>query len=184
MPQDSRVIIPDYTFIAVARAVSMARLQPLFVDVRGPDLNLDPVLVEEALVTGKGRVSAIVAVSSYGRRCDMDAIIDLGRRFDVMVIEDLAEAHGIAPHPETDVAVWSFFRNKVVAAEEGGAVASRWPEVIEKVKSLRSQGYRPGAYWNGARAADGRNCPGPRSTSPTGLRYRPTGSGCSWAGGG
>jgi dTDP-4-amino-4,6-dideoxygalactose transaminase len=35
----------------------------------------------------------------------------------------LAEAHGVAPHPDTEAACWSFYRNKIVCGEEGGAAS-------------------------------------------------------------
>lgn len=146
LPLGSKVIVPEYTFVACARAVSMAGLTPVFVDVKSDDLTLDPELVKRAC--DQWEIRAIMAVHAYGRRCDMDALISIADAQDCFMIEDLAEAHGIPVHPSTDAACWSFYRNKIIAGEEGGAVASRLADVIERVKCLRSQGYRPGEFWN------------------------------------
>lgn len=148
LPLGSKVIVPEYTFVACARAISMAGLTPVFVDVKPDNLTLNPELVYKAFQQWKD-IRAIMAVHVYGRRCDMDALASIADTQDCFVIEDLAEAHGIPVHPSTDAACWSFYRNKIIAAGEGGAVASRLPDVIERVKSLRSQGYRLGSdFWD------------------------------------
>jgi len=141
-----RVLVPDYQFVAVARAVSMRGLRPHFVDVDPTTHNVDVEKLGQA--AKREDVVGILAVSSFGRRAPMHNIIEIARENDLFVIEDLAEAHGVRPHPLSDAVCWSFFRNKIVHAEEGGAVASRMPEVVDKVRCLRSQGYRPGRFWD------------------------------------
>jgi perosamine synthetase len=59
----------------------------------------------------------------------------------VTIVEDLAEAHGVTPHPSTDAACWSFYRNKIVAGEEGGMVAFREPEYADLARQLRNHGF-------------------------------------------
>lgn len=86
-------------------------------------------------------VRAIIAVHVYGRRCNMDLIHAYAKAHNLFVIEDLAEAHGIKPHPQTDVACHSFYRNKVIAGEEGGAVWFREPERAKLARLLRCQGF-------------------------------------------
>lgn len=139
LPAGSRVVVPDYTMVACARAVTMAGLRPAFVDC-GPDLLIDPRGngFRDALCAG---ASAAMAVHVYGRRCDMQAVTELAAARKAYVIEDLAEAHGIRPHPGTDAACWSFYRNKVVAGEEGGAVWFRDRRRADLARSLRSMGF-------------------------------------------
>lgn len=120
LPPASKVIVPDYCMIACARAVTLAGLEPVFVDC-GDDLNIDANKVLPASFNHD--VRAVLAVHTYGRRCDMDTIHGTARKFNLRVIEDMAEIHGVKPHPETDAACWSFYKNKIVAGEEGGAVA-------------------------------------------------------------
>src|SRR5690348_6717208 len=99
LPQGSRVLIPYLNMIAVARAVSLAGLIPVMVDCRD-DLLMDMDLVDEALADDGG-IKAVMAVHIYGRRCDMDALAALAAKYGVELIEDLAEAHGVRPHPAT-----------------------------------------------------------------------------------
>src|SRR5262245_38100583 len=120
LPPGSGVIVPDYTMIACARAVVLAGLTPLFVDVK-PDLTIDPVSIMEAVDCNQW-VRAVMPVHLYGRRCDMKEIHAVAQQYKLHVIEDLAEAHGVRPHPLSYAACWSFYKNKIVHGDEGGAV--------------------------------------------------------------
>lgn len=138
LPKGSEVVLPDFTMVACARAVALAGLVPVFVDC-GPDMLLDIDPLEEAC--SSGRASAIMAVHIYGRRCDMEAINRLASAYNLRVVEDMAELHGIHPHPATDAACWSFYRNKVVSGEEGGCVAFLFEGPTLRARSLRSMGF-------------------------------------------
>lgn len=138
LPADSRVICPDLTMVACPRAITLAGLTPVFVDC-GEDLLMNPTLVDKAASDYDCR--AIMAVHIYGRRCDMAALNMLATKYDLLTVEDLAEAHSVAPHPNTDAAAWSFYRNKIVCGEEGGAVAFRSPQVAALAQQLRSLGF-------------------------------------------
>jgi dTDP-4-amino-4,6-dideoxygalactose transaminase len=107
----NEVIVPEFTMIACARAVTMAGLVPRFVDC-GIDLLIDCDLLEKAITP---RTAAIMPVH---------------------------EAHG-APLSENhwDVRCWSFYRNKIVGGEEGGAVAFRNPNEAEVARLLRCLGF-------------------------------------------
>ncbi len=137
----AEVVVPSFAMIACARAVSLAGLTPVFVDCRD-DLNLDPDFVDQAC-SQNGSIRALLPVHTYGRPCDMGALSLLAKKYELVVVEDLAEAHGIAPHKDSAAVAWSFYRNKVVHGEEGGAVAFRDPLCAELASSLRSHGFTP-----------------------------------------
>lgn len=82
-------------------------------------------------------------VHIYGRVCDMDAVAGFANRCGLDIVEDLAECHWVKPDHRTDAACWSFYRNKVVRGEEGGAVAFRDPENAATARSLRCLGFTP-----------------------------------------
>lgn len=140
LPRNSGVFVPEFTMIACARAVTLAGLKPVFVDC-GKDLLINPQLIpaEKSHVTE--HVSAVMPVHIYGRRCNMPGILTLANRHKFAIIEDLAEAHGIPPHPASDAACWSFYRNKIIAGEEGGMIAFRDPEHAKRARQLRSLGF-------------------------------------------
>jgi perosamine synthetase len=133
----SEVIVPEFTMIACARAVTTAGLVPVFVDCT------DDLLIDIDLVTGAitDKTEAIMPVHVYGRRCDMDAIVEIAKHQKLVVIEDMAEIHGVRPHHLSDAACWSFYKNKIVFGEEGGAVSFKNGGDANKARQLRSLGF-------------------------------------------
>lgn len=139
----SIVIVPDFTMIAVARAVVMAGMVPLFLDC-DHTFNIDPARIDEALNSGLAdRIEGVIAVHTYGRPCNMDLIEHVIRKSkrEIFLVEDLAEAHGLRPHDRTDAACWSFYKNKIIAGEEGGIVSFQEEDFASKARSLKSLGF-------------------------------------------
>lgn len=140
LPLGSQVICPDFTMIACARAVVAAGHKPVFVDC-SDDLNIDAESLGR--VTSE-QVSAILAVHVYGRRTfPMTSVAPMNfyHKQEIQLIEDLAEAHGVRPHEQTDAACWSFYSNKIICGEEGGAVWFRNLEHSKLARQLRCLGF-------------------------------------------
>lgn len=108
-----KVIVPDFTSIACAAAVSMVGATPVFVDCDST-LNIDAEVLREAM---REQPRAIIAVAIYGRTLPQ-SVFDIAAEYDVPVIEDLAEAHGVKPRG--DIVVYSFYGNKILTTGEGG----------------------------------------------------------------
>jgi perosamine synthetase len=147
LPLGSEVILGDFNMIACARAVILAGLVPVFIDCLPHDssigaLTLDPALIGTAITD---RTRAILCTHIYGRQCRMEEIHMVASRRCLSVVEDMAEIHGVRPHPKTDVACWSFYKNKIVAGEEGGALSFQTYTKYrtELARSLRSLGFTP-----------------------------------------
>jgi perosamine synthetase len=78
----------------------------------------------------------------------MDSLADVANRHHVAVIEDAAEAHGARFRGRIvgslgDVAVFSFFDNKILTTGEGGMVVTSDGELVHRARILRDQGRRP-----------------------------------------
>lgn len=140
------VIVPEYTMVACARAVVLADSVPVFADC-DDSLNVDLNKLEGQM-TDCSHPDVLMIVHVYGRQVDMERVHRLATRFNLLVIEDLAEAHGILPHPKTHAACWSFYKNKIVAGEEGGAVAFLNERQANRARSLRSLGFTPAHDFN------------------------------------
>lgn len=153
LPPGSEVVTADYSMVAVPRAISMAGLSPLFVDCDDAlQIDLDDL---DAGLASAVTPRVVLSVHVYGRRCDMDGLALLARKYMVRVVEDLAEAHGVAPHHETDAACWSFQSSKVVHGEEGGAVWFRDPDQAALARRLRCLGFSEA--WDYAHTPRGHN---------------------------
>lgn len=142
-----QVIVPDYTMVSCARAVSLAGLEAVLVDCYEENYNIDGDLLysltSNKVVNLAGSVAAIMAVHVYGRLCGMETIYNLASDWSLFVIEDLAEAHGITPSPYSDAACWSFYKNKIIHGEEGGIIAFKKREHADKARRLRNIGFTP-----------------------------------------
>jgi perosamine synthetase len=139
----AEVLVPDYTMVACARAVTLAGLTPVFVDCR-EDLNLNTQFLPGVDIydfEAGDRPSVIMAVHVYGRQCDMTSVHLWANRYPKFVVEDMAEIHGVKPHPDTDAACWSFYKNKIIAGEEGGAIYFKDKAIANYVRSLRCLGF-------------------------------------------
>jgi len=142
LPKGSRVLVPDFTMIACARAVIMAGLEPVFVDC-SDDLLIDVKKIPEIIsIFGWYTFSAIMPVHIYGRLCDMKSIYKLAQSHNFKVIEDCAESHG-AFHNDgiSDAHCYSFYKNKIVAGEEGGIIDFHEERHADRARSLRSLGF-------------------------------------------
>ena len=133
----SEVIIPDYTMVACARAVTMAGLKPVFVDC-GPDLLMN---VRYLLQFINENTSAIMPVHIYGRLCNMKVISEIAREHGLKIIEDCAESQGASHGYPVDASCWSFYRNKIIHGEEGGMIAFKETERASVARQIKCMGF-------------------------------------------
>jgi dTDP-4-amino-4,6-dideoxygalactose transaminase len=165
------VVVPSLTFVATAAAVLMTGADPVFVDVIGPeDLTLDPA--EVAASVGP-RTAAVIAVhyGGWAARCrELRAVVDDA---GIALVEDTAHA---PPTPGPDgvlgtighAGCFSFHATKNMTAGEGGMVVARSPEVLDRVRALRSHGMTAASWdrrWGRAARYD---------VPELGYNYRPT----------
>jgi len=137
------VIIPTFTMIATANAVTYTGATPVLVDAEPRTWNMD-VSAVKARITARTR--AIVAVHTYGHPADMDPIAALAREHGLAVIEDAAEAHGALYRGRAAgslglAASFSFYANKIVTTGEGGMVTTNDETVARVARRLRDHAF-------------------------------------------
>jgi len=141
LPPESEVIVPQYTMIATAWAVHYAGLKPVFVDC------CDDLLIDVNKIKNKinKNTKVIMLTHVYGRVANMSEIVALAKKHNLRVIEDAAEAHGCTHSGKMvgsfDIGCFSFYRNKIICGEEGGAVVSDDEEFLEKVRDMKSMSF-------------------------------------------
>lgn len=129
------VIVPEFTMIASAWAVTYVGATPVFVDC-GDDLNIDVSQIPGKITP---RTKVIMPVHVYGRRCDMDTIMNLAYEYNLRVVEDSAEAHGV--RPVGDIACFSLFANKIITAGEGGVCVTDDARLADQMAHLRGMAF-------------------------------------------
>ena len=131
------VIVPEFTMIASAWAVTYTGATPIFVDCK-ENLNINPDLIEEKITP---KTKAIMPVHIYGRQCDMDKIMDIAYNYNLKIVEDSAEAHGIKP--KGDIACFSLFANKIISSGEGGICVTNDERLAKQMEHLRAMAFTP-----------------------------------------
>ena len=136
------VIVPAYTFIATASAVTEVGAVPVFADVDPQTGNIDPRDVEGKITD---RTRAIIAVHFGGYPADLDALTSIARRHGLYLIEDAAHAHGSEWRGRRvgaigDMGSFSFQESKSLTAGEGGIVLTNSDELAERARLIHNIG--------------------------------------------
>ncbi len=137
------VIVPTYSFIATAEAVSTVGATPVLVDIDEETALITAETVERA-ITAKTR--CVIPVHLFGRTVDMDPILDLCRARDIAVVEDACQAHGAEYRGRPvgslgDAGCFSFYPTKNLGAwGDGGAFVTSDDELAAQIRLLRSHG--------------------------------------------
>ena len=143
------VIVPPYTFVATASAVLSVGATPVFVDIEGDTLNINPALIEEAITP---RTRALIPVHIAGRPVDMDAIRTIAGVHELKVIEDAAQAHAAEWKGQKvgaigDIGTFSFQASKNLNAGEGGILISNNEELADAAWSVANVGRVRSGRW-------------------------------------
>ena len=139
-----RVVTTPYTFTASAEVIRYLGADPVFVDIRGDDLNIDPDGIEQALA-GAGNIQAIMPVHLGGHPCEMDRILSIANDYSVPVVEDAAHAfpgsfRGKPLGTIGDSGVFSFYATKTMTTGEGGMVVTDDPDRARRMSTMRLHG--------------------------------------------
>lgn len=137
------VIVPAYTFIATASAVSLAGAEPVFADCAPGRFVMDAASVAGAVTP---RTRAVIAVHLFGEPAELDLLAQLCARNGLLLIEDAAQAFGARYRGALAGTVgalgaFSFYPTKNLAcAGDGGAVATDDDALAATIRSLRDHG--------------------------------------------
>ena len=137
------VIVPSYTFIATASAVSLTGAVPVFADSLAGGFNADPSAVAAAVTP---RTAAVIAVHLFGEPAELDALASICAQNGLLLLEDVAQAfgaryRGVVAGASAVLAAFSFYPTKNLAcAGDGGAVATNDAQLAGVLRSLRDHG--------------------------------------------
>jgi Predicted pyridoxal phosphate-dependent enzyme apparently involved in regulation of cell wall biogenesis len=137
------VIVPTYTFIATAEAVSAVGATPRLVDVDAETALITAEIVEAALTS---RTRCVIPVHLFGQTVEMDPLLALCRERGIAVVEDACQAHGARYRGRPvgslgDAGCFSFYPTKNLGGwGDGGALVTHDAALAERVRLLRSHG--------------------------------------------
>ena len=139
------VIMPTFTIICCASAITRVGGMPVLVDVEADTWNMDISQIEAKITS---RTKAIMVVHIYGIPVDMDGVIAIAKKYNLKIIEDAAEQHGQHYKGKPvgsfgDISCFSFYPNKHITTGEGGMIATDDLQLAEKCRSLRNLCFKP-----------------------------------------
>ncbi len=142
--EGDEVIMPTFTIISCAMAVTKLGAVPVLVDsdLHTWNMNVDEI---EAKITS--RTKAIMIVHLYGLPVEVDKVFELARKYNLKVIEDAAEMHGQIYNGKPcgsfgDISTFSFYPNKHITTGEGGMVVTDDEDLAERCRMLRNLCFR------------------------------------------
>lgn len=137
------VVVPAFTFIGTASAMSWIGVEPVFCDVDLETHNLSP---DDVVRRAPRDVGAILGVHLWGRACDVDGLKYVARKLDAHLLFDAAHAIGCG-HQGRHIGgfgvaeVFSLHATKMVTALEGGVVATNDADLAERIRHARNFGF-------------------------------------------
>lgn len=136
------VLVPSFTFIATANAVTYAGARPVFCDSAEDTWCID---VDDASNRMTWKTRAIVPVHINGYMANMDRVRELALDRGLKVVEDACQALGSEWKGRKagtlgDIGCFSFFVNKQLTTGEGGMCITDSEALAKAMRTLRDHG--------------------------------------------
>lgn len=148
------VITPVFTCTATNLPLLYIGAKPVFADIDPKTMNISSTSIREKITP---RTKAIATVDYGGLPCDYKEINEIAKEFNLKVIDDAAHAVG-AKYQGTnigqiaDFTTYSFQAIKHITTADGGLLAIKDPNLLEKGKRLRWFGIdrvaKQGGIWS------------------------------------
>jgi dTDP-4-amino-4,6-dideoxygalactose transaminase len=140
---EGEVIVPSFTFVATAHALSWQGIRPVFADVDPVTHTLDPRSVEAAITP---RTTGIIGVHLWGRPADVAGLQDVADRHGLALMFDAAHAFGCTAGGRPvggsgRAEVFSFHATKFFNTFEGGAIVTDDDELAATARLMRNFGF-------------------------------------------
>jgi len=136
------VIVPAFSFIATATAVSMCGAKPVFADVDEQTFNIRPDQVNERITP---KTKAVIGVHLFGQPFDVNTVQEICEAHNLVLIEDAAQAHG-AQYRGVKVGnfgkagCFSFYATKNMITGEGGMVTTSDKLTADRLRLIVNHG--------------------------------------------
>jgi dTDP-4-amino-4,6-dideoxygalactose transaminase len=141
------VICQTFSFVASANPIAYLGATPVFVDSEKSSWNMDPDLLEQAIINLQSsgiHPKAIVYTHIYGNLAQVNQLMTISKKYDIPIVEDAAEALGSRLEDRYagsfgDISILSFNGNKVITSSGGGALLTDNEDWAIRTRRLASQ---------------------------------------------
>ena len=142
------VIVPDFTFIAPAEAVSLLGATPIFADIDAQTLQIQPQSVESKITE---KTKGIIAVNLFGQCAPYTELQRIAEKHNLWIIEDAAQSFGAtqinskgnlqASCTFGNISTTSFYPTKPLGCYgDGGALFTQDTKLAERIKMIANHG--------------------------------------------
>ena len=140
---EGEVIVPSYTFVATAHALSWQGITPVFADIDPVTHNLDPEAVRRMITP---RTTGIIGVHLWGQAAPVEALQQIADEHGLKLMFDAAHAFGCSRNGRMignfgACEVLSFHATKFFNTFEGGAILTNDDDLAEKMRLMRNFGF-------------------------------------------
>ena len=127
------VIVPAYTYIATALAVTAVGAIPVITDIDNT-LTIDPKEVEKKITKN---TKAIIPVHIMGFPCNMAELKTIAQKYNIAIVEDACQSMGGKFKGEYlgtigDAGAYSYNYYKIMTSGEGGALVTNNKKIYER----------------------------------------------------
>ncbi|MDA0813348.1 MAG: DegT/DnrJ/EryC1/StrS family aminotransferase [Verrucomicrobia bacterium] len=153
------VVVPTMTFAATAEVVRYLDANPVFVDCREEDFNMDTAQLPDVIAKGQstGPVRAIIPVHYGGQIGDVRHLKQAAAAHDLTIVEDAAHCCPAKFRDSDDsdwqnvgsigdVAAFSFYANKTITTGEGGMATTEDAALEERMRIMSLHGMSRDAW--------------------------------------
>ena len=147
---NDEIIIPSFTYIATANAVSFIKAKPVLVDINKSNACIE---VKEILNKITERTKAIITVEVNGRCPDYEVLKKICKKKNIILITDSTEALGskyksMPLGSYGDISCFSFSPSKIISTGQGGAIVTNSYKIFRKIMLFKKQGILNGTGGN------------------------------------
>ena len=127
------VIVPGYTYIATALAVTAVGAIPVIADI-DETLTIDPLDVEKKI---SKNTKAVIPVHIMGFPSDMASLMAIAKKYNIAIVEDACQSMGGKFNGEYlgtigDAGAFSYNYYKIMTSGEGGALVTNNKRIYER----------------------------------------------------
>lgn len=137
------VIVPAFTFVATAHALTWLGIKPVFCDIDPSTHNIDLGKIEAKI---SPQTTGIMGVHIWGRPCEVVKLTSIANQYDLKLIFDAAHAFGCSYKGRMvgnfgSGEVFSFHATKFLNTFEGGAITTNDSDLAARCRLMRNFGF-------------------------------------------